>query len=83
VVAGHTDRQGSEEPNQTLSERRASTVSVYLTSKQVTNARIETVSFGEVHPIGNNATDAGRSQNRRVELSLLPIIEYRIVTAVS
>jgi len=75
VVAGHTDSQGSEESNQALSERRAATVSVYLTSEQVTNARIETVGFGEVYPISDNATDAGRSQNRRVELSLLPIRE--------
>lgn len=75
VVAGHTDSQGSDQSNQTLSERRASTVSAYLASKQVADARIETVGFGEAHPIGDNATDAGRSQNRRVELSLLPITE--------
>jgi outer membrane protein OmpA-like peptidoglycan-associated protein len=75
VVAGHTDIQGSNSSNQALSERRAATVSNYLMSKQVTNARIESIGFGELHPIDNNSTDAGRSQNRRVELSLLPITE--------
>ena len=75
VVAGHTDSQGSNPSNQALSERRAATVSDYLMSKQVTNARIESIGFGELHPIDDNATDAGRSQNRRVELSLLPITE--------
>ena len=75
VVAGHTDSQGSNPSNQALSERRAATVSDYLISKQVTDARIESIGFGELHPIDDNATDAGRSQNRRVELSLLPITE--------
>ncbi len=75
VVAGHTDSQGSNSSNQALSERRATTVSNYLMSKQVTNARIESIGFGELHPIDDNSTDAGRSQNRRVELSLLPITE--------
>jgi outer membrane protein OmpA-like peptidoglycan-associated protein len=75
VVAGHTDNQGSNSSNQALSERRAATVSNYLMSKQVTNARIESIGFGELHPIDDNSTDAGRSQNRRVELSLLPITD--------
>jgi outer membrane protein OmpA-like peptidoglycan-associated protein len=75
VVAGHTDSQGSNQSNQALSERRAATVSDYIISKQVTNARIESIGFGELHPIDDNTTDAGRSQNRRVELSLVPITE--------
>ena len=75
VVAGHTDSQGSNQSNQTLSERRAASVSAYLISKQVTGARIESIGFGEAHPIDDNATDTGRSLNRRVELSLVPIVE--------
>lgn len=75
VVAGHTDSQGSEAYNQSLSERRASAVANYLVSKQVVEARVESVGFGEKSPIADNATEAGRSQNRRVELSLLPITE--------
>lgn len=75
VTAGHTDSQGSNSYNQSLSERRAASVAAYLISKQVADARIESVGFGEAHPIAGNDTDAGRAQNRRVELSLVPITE--------
>lgn len=75
VVAGHTDSVGSDAANQALSERRASSVASYLVAKQVVEARIEAVGFGEKHPIADNGTDAGRAQNRRVELSLIPITE--------
>ena len=75
VVAGHTDSVGSDASNQVLSERRANAVASYLLSKQVLEARIESVGFGEAHPLADNATDAGRSANRRVELSLIPITE--------
>ena len=75
VSAGHTDSQGSDEYNQALSERRANSVAQYLLAKGVVEARIETVGFGERAPIADNATAEGRSLNRRVELSLLPISE--------
>jgi outer membrane protein OmpA-like peptidoglycan-associated protein len=75
VVAGHTDSKGSESFNQSLSEKRAESVGNYLLSKKVVDARVETVGFGESHPIANNETEEGRSQNRRVELSLIPIVE--------
>ena len=73
VVAGHTDSVGSTEYNQALSERRANSVAKYLLSKQVFQARIETAGFGEAAPLADNGSDEGRSLNRRVELSLLPI----------
>lgn len=75
VVAGHTDSVGSTQYNQALSERRANSVAQYLLSRDVVPARIETVGFGESTPIADNSTEAGRSLNRRVELSLLPIAE--------
>ncbi len=75
VVAGHTDSVGTEDYNQALSERRANSVAQYLLSRDVVEARIETVGFGERAPIADNATAEGRSLNRRVELSLLPITE--------
>jgi len=75
VVAGHTDSTGSNSYNQALSERRANSVADYLRSRGVVDARIETVGFGEDHPIADNATAEGRALNRRVELSLLPIRE--------
>ena len=51
VVAGHTDSRGSNEYNQGLSDRRATSVSDYLLDKGVLEARIEAVGFGELHPI--------------------------------
>lgn len=75
VAAGHTDSKGSTDYNQALSERRANSVAKYLLSKGVIDARIETVGFGEGTPIADNATAEGRSLNRRVELSLIPITE--------
>ncbi len=75
VVAGHTDSVGSETSNQALSERRAVAVANYLSSNQVVEARIEAVGFSEKHPIADNGTKAGRAENRRVELSLIPITE--------
>ena len=75
VVAGHTDSRGSDSYNQSLSERRANSVANYLLSQAVTGARIETIGFGEQHPVASNATAEGQNLNRRVELSLLPIVE--------
>lgn len=75
VVAGHTDSRGRDYYNQTLSERRAKSVADYLQQNGVVEARIESVGFGEKHPIADNDTDAGRALNRRVELSLVPITE--------
>jgi len=75
VSAGHTDSRGSEKYNQDLSERRADSVAQYLLAKGVVEARIESVGFGEGAPIADNSTEEGRSLNRRVELSLIPISE--------
>lgn len=75
VVSGHTDSKGSVDYNQALSERRADSVAEYLLDKGVVVARLETIGFGEANPITDNATAEGRSLNRRVELSLLPITE--------
>jgi outer membrane protein OmpA-like peptidoglycan-associated protein len=73
VIAGHTDSVGSDENNQVLSERRASSVGQYLTSKGVAGQRVMTAGFGESRPVASNDTAEGRSQNRRVELTLEPI----------
>jgi outer membrane protein OmpA-like peptidoglycan-associated protein len=75
VVAGYTDNVGEPEYNQALSERRSYSVVQYLLSREIIPVRVETIGFGETAPIADNATGAGRGQNRRVELSLLPITE--------
>ena len=75
AVAGYTDSQGSDSYNQSLSEARASSVASYLKTKKVVPARFQIVGFGEQNPIADNTTEQGRAQNRRVELTLLPITE--------
>lgn len=72
-IAGHTDSTGTDSYNQQLSERRASSVAAYLGTRSVLPDRIITVGMGETRPIAANDTDAGRQQNRRVELTLVPL----------
>jgi outer membrane protein OmpA-like peptidoglycan-associated protein len=72
-VAGHTDSTGTSEFNQQLSQRRASAVASYLGTRSVLPDRIITVGMGEDRPIATNDTDLGRQQNRRVELTLVPL----------
>ncbi len=72
-VAGHTDNTGSDAYNQQLSERRASAVGAYLGTRSVRQDRIITVGMGEGRPVATNDTEQGRQQNRRVELTLVPL----------
>ena len=72
-VAGHTDSTGTNEYNQTLSQQRADSVAAYLRTRGILADRIITVGMGEERPIASNDTDAGRQQNRRVELTLVPL----------
>ena len=74
-VAGHTDSRGSEEFNQKLSEQRAESVATALTQRNVDNLRLDPVGYGESNPIADNSSQAGRQTNRRVELTLLPLVE--------
>lgn len=72
-VAGHTDSSGSDQYNQSLSERRAQAVAGYLASHGVKQQRLITVGAGEAHPIASNDSDSGRAANRRVELTIVPV----------
>jgi outer membrane protein OmpA-like peptidoglycan-associated protein len=72
-VVGHTDSTGSAEYNQTLSERRASTVATYINTRGIDAQRILAFGRGLTQPIADNATAEGRAMNRRVELTLSPI----------
>jgi outer membrane protein OmpA-like peptidoglycan-associated protein len=71
-VAGHTDNVGSAEYNKALSERRAGTVASYLETRGLAMNRVIVVGAGLERPVASNATDAGRAQNRRVELTIVP-----------
>jgi len=72
-IMGHTDSSGSRQYNQDLSERRAASVSQYFASREVKRLRLATYGHGEDYPVANNNTEQGRSQNRRVEIVLVPI----------
>ncbi|MCQ2293103.1 MAG: OmpA family protein [Bacteroidaceae bacterium] len=81
AIVGHTDNDAwkgctaaeSTAKNQTLSEDRASAVSKYLTGKGITASQIKTVmGKGETTPVADNSTAAGKAQNRRVEVYIIP-----------
>ncbi|MDP1774139.1 MAG: OmpA family protein [Methylobacter sp.] len=66
-VQGHTSSEGSNAYNMKLSQRRAKSVVDYLKMKGVTN-RLNAKGYGETQPIADNRTEAGKAENRRVEL---------------
>ncbi len=80
-VMGHTDSTGSAQYNLDLSQRRAESVANFLVSRGVSRARIETIGYGEDYPIADNTTEAGRAQNRRVEIRITPITEADVEAA--
>lgn len=71
-VEGHTDGTGSATYNQNLSEDRADAVRSDLIQRGVDAARLHAVGYGLTRPIADNNTLAGRAQNRRVELLIVP-----------
>jgi len=67
-IAGHTDAQGSDESNQVLSDNRAGAVKNYFVSKGIAETRLTSAGYGEVKPVADNTTSAGRAKNRRTEM---------------
>lgn len=74
-IVGHTDSTGTVAINQPLSEQRAASVGRYLQSQDVLGQRISTYGVGSQYPVASNDTASGRAQNRRVEITLLPLTE--------
>ncbi|WP_299316065.1 OmpA family protein [uncultured Halomonas sp.] len=72
-IAGHTDSTGNADYNQRLSERRAESVGNYLAQSGVARNRLYMTGYGQTQPVASNATEEGRAQNRRVEITLSPI----------
>ncbi|MGA8263595.1 MAG: OmpA family protein [Ignavibacteriaceae bacterium] len=70
LVTGHTDSDGSDQFNQTLSEQRAKSVSDYSKSRGVNSARLSIIGLGEKEPVESNSTVDGKRQNRRVEIAI-------------
>lgn len=72
-IVGHTDSTGARQRNIDLSQLRANSVGSYLISQGVPGTRITSRGAGPDQPIASNSTDAGRQENRRVEINLRPI----------
>ena len=69
-IAGHTDSLGDANYNLYLSRERASAVSTYLVDFGIPTERLVSEGFGEAQPVADNATERGRSKNRRIEFSV-------------
>lgn len=70
-IAGHTDAKGEADYNQALSQQRAESVKRYLSAKGIDANRLQAQGYGESMPSADNDTDAGRAENRRVELKVI------------
>jgi len=70
LIAGHTDSDGTEQYNQSLSERRAQAVSDYTKLQGVDPSRLSIIGLGENEPIATNETVEGKQLNRRVEIAI-------------
>ncbi|MEM1074246.1 MAG: OmpA family protein [Pseudomonadota bacterium] len=73
-VLGHTDSDGEADYNQQLSEQRANAVASILMNAGVQPARFQISGRGENQPVASNLSEAGKAQNRRVELVILPTV---------
>jgi outer membrane protein OmpA-like peptidoglycan-associated protein len=69
-VVGHTDAAGTDEYNLALSERRAQMVIDWLTANGIARDRMTATGLGEKSPVNTNETEAGRAENRCVELAV-------------
>ena len=72
MVMGYTDSTGTVAYNQSLSQQRAQSVASYLMGQGVKYSRFEVMGMGISNPIASNSTAAGRAQNRRVEIKIVP-----------
>ena len=70
-IAGHTDSDGTDESNNTLSQGRSQAVVDYIISQGIDRSRLTAHGYGESKPIDTNDTEAGRANNRRVEFTVL------------
>jgi outer membrane protein OmpA-like peptidoglycan-associated protein len=67
-IEGHTDSEGTDSYNQTLSENRANSVKEWLVTAGIDSSRLQTIGYGESKAVASNETDEGRTKNRRVEI---------------
>ncbi|MEO8561941.1 MAG: OmpA family protein [bacterium] len=70
LIVGHTDAQGSDSYNMTLSEKRAASAANYLVAQGVSRARLRSMGRGESEPVASNDSETDRQKNRRVEVAI-------------
>jgi outer membrane protein OmpA-like peptidoglycan-associated protein len=80
VIESHTDNVAEDIYNQSLTERRAHEIEVYLIKKGIDDARMKTRGYGERQPIASNETERGRQMNRRIEIGIYANEMLRNVT---
>lgn len=76
LIVGHTDSVGDENYNLSLSERRARSAADYMVEQGLAPSRVQIEGRGEYEPIADNDTEAGRQENRRVEVAIFASPEY-------
>lgn len=74
VIEGHTDASGDDQKNKALSQRRADAVAAAIVNAGIAAERISAVGYGEEKPVADNATTAGRAQNRRVTAEIEQLV---------
>jgi outer membrane protein OmpA-like peptidoglycan-associated protein len=77
LIVGHTDNVGSDAYNMGLSQNRAQSAANYLAAQGIARNRVRIEGRGESEPIASNETEAGRGQNRRVEIAIFASEQYR------
>ena len=77
LIVGHTDNVGSDAYNMELSQRRADSARSFLMQMGIPGERIRTSGRGEMEPVASNESEAGRQQNRRVEVAIFANQQYR------
>lgn len=75
LITGHTDTTGSRAVNERISRQRADAVGQYLIGQGISTRRLDQFGAAYDYPIASNATEAGRAQNRRVDITLVPLTE--------
>lgn len=70
IIEGHTDSRGNAENNQQLSQQRAEAVAAWLVKAGVDAKRLRVIGYGASRPVADNATEAGRAKNRRIEFKV-------------
>jgi outer membrane protein OmpA-like peptidoglycan-associated protein len=77
MIVGHTDARGTTDYNLALSERRARRAADFISAQGVDRDRLGTTGRGATEPLVNNETDAGRQQNRRIEIAIVADEAFR------